>query len=711
MSARLSPVVFLMFALTGLCRADQPDILFADFEGDDYGNWKTTGTAFGSAPAKGTLPGQMHVGGFKGKGLVNSFLGGDDALGTLTSPEFKVERKHISFLIGGGGYPGKTCVNLVVEGKVVRTVTGPNTKAGGSEELAPTAWDVTDLAGKMARIVIVDEAKGGWGHINADHFVFTDKKPAVPAPLVTKEKALTLEKRYLHLPTKTSQPEGKKQRVSLIVDGKTVRDFDMELSDKPEWFAHLDVTAWKGQKVTLRAVNLPEDSKALDAVTQADEIWGTDALYREPLRPQLHFSPRRGWTNDPNGMVFADGEYHLFFQHNPYGWHWGNMHWGHAVSKDLVRWEELPIALYPPKFDDMAFSGSAVVDKANTSGWKKGDNELLVAAFTSTGRGECIAYSNDRGRTWTEYEGNPVVKHAGRDPRLLWDSVSKTWIMAVYDEKDRKQWIVFHTSPDLKKWTEQSRIDGFFECPDIFELPVDGDATKRKWVLTAANSDYMIGSFDGKSFTPETAKLKGHRGRGFYAAQTFSHDPKGRVVQMGWFQLATPGMSFNQAMTIPLELKLVGTKDGPRLSWTPVKELEQLRAKTHSFGPMELKVGEDSLKGIKGELLEVRAEIEPGEAAEVKFVVRGLTVVYDTKKQEIVVSGQRAPAPLREGKQRLTIIADRVGFEIFADDGLTYVPFAFTPKADDQSVSLTVVGGSAKSVAVDVHELKSIWKK
>ena len=218
---------------------------------------------------------------------------------------------------------------------------------------------------------------------------------------------------------------------------------------EPDWFAHLDVSAWRGKKATVRVEKLAEDAKALDLVTQADTIWGVEQLYREPLRAQLHFSPRRGWNNDPNGMVFADGEYHLYFQHNPYGWPWGNMHWGHAVSRDMVHWEELPIAIYPHKFGDWVFSGSAVVDKNNTSGWKKGDNELIVAAFTSTGRGECIVYSNDRGRTFQEFEGNPVVKHRGRDPRLLWHAPSKQWVMAVYDEFEKSR----GTSPSTPRRT------------------------------------------------------------------------------------------------------------------------------------------------------------------------------------------------------------------------------------------------------------------
>ena len=395
----------------------------------------------------------MAVEGFQGRGLVNSFSGGDGSTGTLTSPAFTIDRKAIHFLIGGGGWTDRTCINLIVDGRIVRTANGPNTESGGSERLEPAGWDVSDLAAKTARLQIVDRAIGGWGHINVDHIVLSDKKP--PRTLRDVTRALTLQHRYLHLPVKTG---AKKCRVALIVDGAAVREFEIELADDPDWWAHLDVSAWRGREAVLRVNRLAQEATALQRVTQADEIWAASGVYREPLRAQIHFSPRRGWNNDPNGLVYAQGEYHLYFQHNPYGWNWGNMHWGHAVSRDLVHWHELPIAIYPKRFGDWAFSGSAVVDRTNMSGWKQGDNDLLVAAFTSTGRGECIAYSCDRGRTWTEYEGNPVVKHNGRDPRLLWHGPTRRWVMAVYDESDGKRWIAFYTSSNLKTWTFRSRI-------------------------------------------------------------------------------------------------------------------------------------------------------------------------------------------------------------------------------------------------------------
>ena len=687
------------------------DLLIADFEGDDWGAWKVTGEAFGPGPARGTLPNQMAVDGFLGKGLVNSFHGGDGTTGTLTSPEFKIERKFISFLIGGGKDPEKTCMNLLIDGKAVRNATGPNDKPGGTETLAPEFWDVREFAGKLAIIQIVDNATGGWGHINVDQIVQTDRKP--PQLLANAKREFRIEKRYLNLPIKSGAP---KRSVTTLVDGRMEVKNDIELADAaPDWWAFMDVSAWRGKAVTLQVDKLAEDSTALSSIEQSDSIEGAEGLYREPMRGQFHFSSRRGWNNDPNGLVFYRGEYHLFYQHNPYGWGWGNMHWGHAVSGDLVHWQELGDALAPDPLGPM-FSGSAVVDWKDTSGFGKPGQPAQVLIYTAAGDPtvQCIAFSTD-GRNYAKFSGNPVLKQitgGNRDPKVMWHEPTKKWVMTLYVEQNGKHTIEFLSSPNLKDWTRMSHTDGFFECPDFFQLPIDGDAANRKWVLTAGSSEYMVGTFDGTTFTPETPKLPGHRGRGFYAAQTFSDIPSrdGRRIQIGWFQTETLGMPFNQSMTIPLELKLAATAEGPRLTWTPVKELDALRAKSHRFGAMTLQPDTaNPLAGVKAELVELRAEFEPGDASEVAFMVRGARIVYDAKKQELAVNNHRAPAPLRAGKQRLTIFCDRAGLEVFASDGLTYVPMPFQPKADDLALGAEAKGGSAKVSALQVHELKSAW--
>ena len=542
----------------------------------------------------------------------------------------------------------------------------------------------------------------------------------VPGLLTNAQREFLVQKRYLNLPVKNGAA---KRRVSFIAEERTEREFEIELANaEPNFWAFLDLAPFQGKRAMLKVDLLPQDSKALESIEQADRIKGAENLYQERLRPQFHFSSRRGWNNDPNGLVYDRGEYHLFYQHNPYGWNWGNMHWGHAVSADLVHWQELPIAIYPREFGDWVFSGSAVVDKENTAGWKTGKEAVLVAAFTSTGRGECISYSNDRGRSWQEFSGNPVVKHRGRDPKLVWHAPTHKWVMCLYDEVGATRNIAFYTSPDLKSWEFQSRIEGFFECPDLFELPVDAtgssadgsDAAKKtKWVLTAASSEYRIGQFDGKQFTPETPRLPGQRGRGFYAAQTYSDIPPsdGRRIQVGWGQMPAPGMPFNQMMTFPCELTLRTTPDGIRLCFQPVREIEKLHGKSHRLKAQPLNPGENPLSSISGELFDIRAEFEPGEAAQIGFNIRGSEVTFDVQKQELLCKDRKMPLRVADGKVRLQILADRTSLEIFGNDGIDYMPMPVIAKEDDKSLALFAKGGAAKISALEVFELRSAWEE
>ncbi len=707
-------LVVLGALLPGVLQAGLPDKVVADFEGPDYGEWKVTGDAFGDGPAAGALPGQMAVEGFLGKGLVNSFHGGDQGTGTLTSPAFKLERKFIQFLIGGGKFAGQTCINLLVDGKVVRTATGPNDQPGGSERLDWQSWEVEEFLGKPAVIQIVDRATGGWGHINVDQITQTDRKRSEAQ--VDARRDFVIAKRYLHLPIRNGAT---KRHVTVFVSGKELEKDEMELADgAPDWWAFLDVSRWQGQTVTLQVDRLPGESTALSAIEQSDTIPDAAGLYHEALRGQFHFSSRRGWNNDPNGLVYFGGEYHLFYQHNPFGWDWGNMHWGHAVSGDMVHWRELGDVLAPDALGPM-FSGSAVVDRGNTSGLATAGKDPLVLIYTAAGNPsvQCLAASTDA-RVFTKYAGNPVLPQitgGNRDPKVFWHAPTHKWVMVLYVELNKVHTIHFFSSINLKEWKYMSRVEGFFECPDFFELPVrgGGEDGKSRWVLTAASSEYEVGQFDGRTFTPETGKLPGHRGKGFYAAQTFSDIPPadGRRVQIGWLQTATRGMSFNQSMTIPLELQLAGKPEGPRLTWTPVKELAALRAKTHRLEPLTLAVeGTNPLRGVRAELMELRAEFMPGEA-ETVFNVRGATIVYDGKKQELSVNGHRVPAGLRDGRQRLTIYCDRTALEVFANDGLTYVPMPYNAPVEEREVGVKVTGGSVQFSVLEVHELKSAWGK
>lgn len=537
-----------------------------------------------------------------------------------------------------------------------------------------------------------------------------DTTKTAPAPEqadVTRK--LRLTHRYLNLPVKNSAPM---RRVSLSVGGHVVREFDIELANaSPDFWVFLDVSDWHGKEATLKVDRLPASSRGLAAVTQDEQIKGAENLYREKHRPQFHFTSRRGWLNDPNGLVYDGGEYHLYYQHNPYGWKWGNMHWGHAISRDLVHWREQPIALYPHAYGDWAFSGSAVIDRENTAGFQTGKEDVLVAAYTSTGRGECIVYSNDRGRTFTEYAGNPVVKHAGRDPKVFWYAPGKHWVMAVYDEPGGdKRDIAFYTSADLKTWHYQSRVEGYYECPEFFELPVNGNPRQTKWVLYAADGAYALGAFDGKTFTPETPKLPANWGNCFYASQTYNDAPGGRRIRIGWGQVDLPGMPFNQMMTSPVELSLRTTEDGVRLFAVPVREIATLHGARHTLPAQTLTPGKHPIPEAHGDLYDIRADLEPGDAAEVSLVIRGIPINYNAQTQTLSCQGRSAPLPLVHGHLQLRVLVDRASLEIFGNDGQVYMPIGVIPKDDDHSLALQVQGGTARVCSLDVFEMRSAWK-
>ncbi|WP_436717691.1 glycoside hydrolase family 32 protein [Roseiconus lacunae] len=701
------------------------DVIIADFESDDYGAWNVQGTAFGPGPAQGTLPGQMAVEGFQGNGLVNTFYEGDQSTGTLTSPSFEIQRDWIGFLIGGGKNETSLALQLIVDGNVVRSATGPNDQAGGSERLEQDAWDVRELKGKQASIRIIDQATGGWGHINVDQLVQTDQQP--PSPVRNAERRLLADARYLNFPIKNG---ASKKQVTLLVDGQIAVVNTMELAggeiadEKADWWAPMDVSRWAGKELTIRIDRVAASSNALDAIELMDERKRADNVYREAKRGQFHFSPIRGWNNDPNGMVYYNGEYHLFFQHNPYGWNWGNMHWGHAVSRDLVHWTELGDKLLP---DDMGpmFSGGAVVDWNNTSGFGKDGEPPMVLFYTAAGSPtvQGLAFSND-GRNFTKYDGNPIlgqVTPGNRDPKVIWHGPTQRWVMVLYVLLDGKHTIHFYTSANLKDWELASVTEGdapggryLYECPEFFELAIDGDPNNKRWVLTAADSSYAIGHFDGKNFTPEQERLPGHQGRGFYAAQTFSDIPKedGRRIMIGWWQTPTGGMPFNQSMTIPLVLKLVSTDKGPRLTFSPAEELHVLRDRTHTFDAFDLSPNDDNpIDHIRNELIELRLEFTPRDATEVVLNLRDVMIVYDPSLEQLRVDDQTASAPLVDGKQRLTVYVDRTGVEVFASGGRCYVPLPFEMQPENQRLHFETRGGSIQVDSLEVHELKSAWPK
>jgi sucrose-6-phosphate hydrolase SacC (GH32 family) len=616
--------LLLSLPIRVLAAQDDADVSIANFESADFGKWTAVGEAFGTGPVEGTLPQQMEVSGFNGR-YASSYHGTDRSTGTLTSPSFTIERDAISFLIGGGNHEGKTCIDLVVDGKAVRTATGYD-----NERLIPFTWDTRSLRGKQAKLQIIDRESGRWGHITVDDIVQTNR-PSVP-PIVT------------------------------------------------------------------------------------------SPLYRETYRPQFHFTSAKNWINDPNGCVYYEGEYHLFFQHNPSGNQWGNMTWGHAVSPDLLHWTQLPDALKPDALGTM-FSGSAVVDHENTSGFGKGAKPPLVAMYTAAGgtnpesKGkpftQCIAYSNDNGRTWTKYAQNPVIKHVAgenRDPKVVWHAPTKQWICALYLDGDR---FALFSSPDLKDWTKMQElsIPGTSECPDFFPIALDGDASKTKWILTAADNGYLVGDFDGHTFTSDGQTKRLDINNKYYAVQTFSDVPDGRRIQIGWLRDGVfPHMPFNGQMSFPTALELRSTEEGPRLYRAPIREIEALHDQHHEWKSLDLKAGENPLSDVKGELFHIRAVIHPQDAKSVGFTIAGQRIAYDVGAQKLDALGE-AHVGLKDGRLTLELLVDRATIEAFVNGGERAMSSSFLPTLGDAPLSIFSEGGTAKIDSLDVWALKSTWPK
>lgn len=547
------------------------------------------------------------------------------------------------------------------------------------------------------------------------------------------------EQRWLHLPVAN---RGEWHTARLFHQGKPVRLFTITLAEtEPDWWTSIDISAWRGQDLDLvvwRGPGVRERTIAGDRlaappegeiapgrlarlVRQSDKLPADRAdLHREPLRPRYHFSPARGRLNDPNGLLYHKGEYHLFFQHAPHTTLIsGEKHWGHAVSRDLLRWTELPAALHPDA-DGMMFSGSGVVDLNNTSGFQTGAEPPLVLIYTSAGnpRTQGVAYSNDAGRTWTKYAGNPVlpqIARGNRDPKVVWHEPSRRWIMALYvvhpgqgpagadGKRASRQTIALYGSPDLKSWTFLSDIEGFHECPDLFALRApDG---REKWIVNGANGDYLVGDFDGQRFTPDGSMLSRFSGH-LYAAQSFSNTPDGRVVQIGWMRGSEfPGMPFNQCLGLPTELSLRETADGLRLASRPVPELETLRLGPPVSYSGPLAPGDNPLRETTAELFDLELLIDPGSAAEITLTLSGSRVTYTPATGELRCGKHTVTAPLLDGRLHLRVFGDRTILEIFGAEGLAYLPVASLPPSDGTPHGLSASGGSARVDSLRFHTL------
>lgn len=480
--------------------------------------------------------------------------------------------------------------------------------------------------------------------------------------------------KYLLLPIQEEKDEA---QVLLDTGSKDDTWMDVRLAQNGSDY-YVPFALGKGKTATVKILGLKKDALALNLLKLSDTFDTTNTDY---YRPSYHFTPLYGWMNDPNGMVYKDGEYHLYFQYNPYGSKWGNMHWGHAVSKDLVHWEHLDPAIARDPVGHI-FSGSSVVDKKNTAGFGK---NAIIAIYTnhSVNHGEvqCIAYSNDNGRTFTKYEGNPVLTPFDglkdfRDPKVFWYEKGKCWYMIVSADKETR----FYKSKNLKKWDYVSAFGkGLgqqpcqYECPDFFQLPVNGDKKKMKWVMTmninpgcwfgGSATEYFVGDFDGKKFTcPDADEVKWlDWGKDHYATVTFSNTGD-RVLGITWmsnWQYAnlTPFKQNRGANGLPRELKLYEKNGKYYISEDVAPEVYALRKDTKNVVDASV-AGEKMLAGVAANMegaFEIEADVTPDAngiaGIEISNNKRERTLIYFDMKQGKVVMDRTESGLTDFGKQ------------------------------------------------------------
>ena len=566
-----------------------------------------------------------------------------------------------------------------------------------------------------------------------------------------REISFVVSEKYLILPIQNKADHG---GLTLSVDGEIVFDCDVALAADPEqadWHAFFSLERFAGQRATVQTAAASES--ALAGVVQSGTVPGEADLYHEVHRPQFHFTSKTGWINDPNGLIYTNGVYHMFYQHNPVGLPWGLMFWGHAVSTDLIHWEERPKALFNKSKEGPCFSGAAFIDEKDQLGRKTGDDDVIVLFYFRyrSYMGLSYAYSADGGDTFTDYEENPILNkrpHRIDTPRPFWHEPTQRWVSPTYDyyknnayDPDRPdddgndeyhRCVGFYSSADLIKWRPESQVrqdawgDELCGCVDFFQLAIDGDASNKKWVMVLIDGSYIVGEFDGRQFTTLTGKAAHTDDRerslvvagNFYATMTWHGLPNDRRVQITWMGTFSDsdqvypidGMPFSQQYTVPSELSLCSTDQGPQLRMNPIAELESLRTQTHEWSGLTLTGDANPLDEMAGDAFDVEVTFAPGPGSRTRFELRGTVVEYDAGRQTISCDDLESPLTPVDGLVQLRILLDRTSIEVFANKGCLYMPRLILPADEDRSLSVTCPQGESHVHHLHVHELESIWR-
>lgn len=554
--------------------------------------------------------------------------------------------------------------------------------------------------------------------------------------------------RYLLLPVQDDAPEAKlcvvenNRQATVIINVRLARE-------RVDYYVPLDLEAFVGRNVKIDVQGMPQGSLCWEKMSLSDTF---DTANTEKFRPAYHHTPAYGWMNDPNGMFYKDGVYHLYFQHNPYGSTWGNMNWGHSYSTDLVHWTYAGDAITPDAWGTV-FSGSAVVDKDNSAGFGR---NAIVAFYTSAkptpwgdAQMQSIAYSTDDGKTFTKYDGNPVITSTARDfrdPKVFWYAPGKHWVMMLAVGQEMQIW----SSADLKDWKYESSFGakqgahgGVWECPDLVELPVEGTKEKR-WVLICninpggpfggSATQYFVGTFDGKKFTnqfPTKTKWMDY-GKDHYATVTFSNAPDGRCVALGWmsnwqYAAVVPTKQYRSANTIARDLTLYRQGGDLLLKSAPSKEIEKARSTKKSVPQFNVSDSYEIASLLDGNdgAYEIEMEIKNNGAEKIAFTLQNakgenVMMYYDTATRQFVMdrsnSGETSfspdfpamtVAPAADVDDiRLRLFVDRSSIEAFGDGGKFVMTNIVFPAEPYNKMKFESVRGSFTVKKMNVYKLK-----
>lgn len=523
-----------------------------------------------------------------------------------------------------------------------------------------------------------------------------------------------IDKKYLVLPLGF---HAVKKKLKFFVNKELVFDIDAAVDkNEPDYFQYLNMERFYGCEMDIQC-----DPQFEINFNITDELPNIN-LYHEKYRPQIHFSAKRGWINDPNGLLYYQGAYHMFYQYNPAGSKWGNMHWGHAVSHDLLHWDEKECALYPDESGTM-FSGSAIIDIENRSGLKKNENDVIMLYYTAAGSTsllsdgkkftQCLAYSTDGGKTFQKYSGNPIVSHIeceNRDPKVIFCPELQEYIMALYLNDNRYALL---TSKNLLKWEFMQEIvlAGDSECPDFYPLALDGDKKNIKWILSGASDRYLVGDIQKGLFRANQPSKRLHYGKNSYAAQTFSEIPgeDGRRIRIAWNTMEVPNTYFNNSMCFPTEMKLKTIDSDLYLCVNPITEIQKLHVNTNTHSDINITEKDPFSTLLTGKTHDIEIQLKADENCEFVITFLGMEIYCKVKENLLRIHESTMPLYTNNGEVRLRLLVDTLGLEVFADQGQAHMCMGFLCDYNINNLKVKALNNSIILKKCTVSELKNIW--